>query len=192
MLFICGGAFEGLENVIERRLSRDHVRLGFRADRGFRGPQRTDELLSHVTHDDLLEFGLIPEFIGRLSLVVGLSSLDSEDLVRVLTEPKNALVRQFQRYFGMDDVELVFTDDGLKAIAEEAIRMRTGARGLRTVLEDRLIDVMYEIPSRTDIRKCVISGETITNRQRPLLLTQGGQRVEIDGEPAAEVQDESA
>ena len=180
ILFICGGAFEGLENNIERRLKRDQVSLGFRAERSVRGPKRADQLLEHVTHDDLLEYGLIPEFIGRLSLVVSLRSLDREDLVRILTEPKNALVRQFERYFSMDGVDLTFTDDALEAVADEAIRLKTGARGLRTVLEDRLVDVMYEIPSREDIDRCVVKGETVVNRQRPILMAKGGQPIDLE------------
>ena len=180
ILFICGGAFEGLEDTVERRLKRDQVSLGFRTERRLRGPQRTDQLLAHVTHDDLLEYGLIPEFIGRLSLVVSLSSLDRDDLVRILTEPKNALVRQFQCYLAMDGVDLTFTDDALDAVADEAIRLKTGARGLRTVVEDRLVDVMYEIPSREDIDRCVVKGDTIVNRQRPILMAKGGQPVELE------------
>src|SRR5688572_10049228 len=191
ILFICGGAFEGLENHIEKRMTRDHVRLGFRADRGFRGTKRADELLTHVTHDDLLEFGLIPEFVGRLPMVVGLSSLDEESLVRILTEPKNALIKQYQRYFGMDGVELSFTEDALKAIAQHAIKHKTGARGLRTVLEDTLMEVMYEIPGRSDVRKCVVSAESVNNHQRPLLLTRGGQTIDVDA-PEEEVKSESA
>ena len=193
ILFICGGAFEGLENNVERRLKRDQVSLGFRAERSIRGPKRTDQLLAHVTHDDLLEYGLIPEFIGRLSLVVSLRSLDQDDLVRILTEPKNALVRQFERYFSMDGVDLTFTDDALEAIADEAIHLKTGARGLRTVVEDRLVDVMYEIPSREDIDRCVVKGETIRNRQRPILMAKGGQPVELeDAAPEPEVHGETA
>ncbi len=193
ILFICGGAFEGLENNVERRLKRDQVSLGFRAERSIRGPNRTDQLLANVTHDDLLEYGLIPEFIGRLSLVVSLRSLDREDLIRILTEPKNALVRQFERYFAMDGVDLTFTDDALEAVADEAIRMKTGARGLRTVLEDRLVDVMYEIPSREDIDRCVVKGETVLNRQRPILMAKGGQQVEFeDDAPAPEIHGETA
>ncbi|MEO8540061.1 MAG: ATP-dependent Clp protease ATP-binding subunit ClpX [bacterium] len=179
ILFICGGAFEGLENHIEKRLTRDHVRLGFQATRGFRGSQRKDELMTHVTHDDLLEFGLIPEFVGRLPMVVGLQSLDEASLIKILTEPKNALIKQYQRYFQMDGVELVFTDDALKAIAESAIKHKTGARGLRTVLEETLMEVMYEIPGRTDVKKCVVNAESVTSRTRPLLLTRGGQEVDI-------------
>ncbi|MBK6561522.1 MAG: ATP-dependent Clp protease ATP-binding subunit ClpX [Dehalococcoidia bacterium] len=189
ILFICGGAFEGLENHIEKRLTRDHVRLGFQAQRGFRGTKRKDELMMHVTHDDLLEFGLIPEFVGRLPMVVGLQSLDEEALVRILTEPKNALIKQYQRYFQMDGVELVFTDDALKAIAEVAIKHKTGARGLRTVLEETLMEVMYEIPGRGDVKKCVVNAESVTAKTRPLLLTRGGQEVDT---PVVNTQAESA
>ncbi|MEO6434342.1 MAG: ATP-dependent Clp protease ATP-binding subunit ClpX [Tepidisphaeraceae bacterium] len=176
ILFICGGAFEGLDAHIEKRLTRDHVRLGF----GATAKKKNANLMTHVTHDDLLEFGLIPEFVGRLPMVVGLEALDEHALQRILTEPKNALVRQYQRYFAMDGVELVFTDDALRAIAQEAIKHKTGARGLRTVLEERLMDVMFELPDRNDVRKCVVSGETITNGVRPLLLTRGGQSVDFD------------
>ncbi|HJP40388.1 MAG TPA: ATP-dependent Clp protease ATP-binding subunit ClpX, partial [Dehalococcoidia bacterium] len=169
ILFICGGAFEGLEDHIEKRLTHNHVRIGFRADRALRGNGsgrgRGDELFTHVTHDDLLSFGLIPEFIGRLPMVVGLQSLDEAALVRILTEPKNALIRQYQQYFALDDVELVFTDDALKAIAGNAIAHGTGARGLRTVLEERLLEVQYDIPGRTDVEKCIVNGDTILNKQ---------------------------
>jgi ATP-dependent Clp protease ATP-binding subunit ClpX len=184
ILFICGGAFEGMESIIEKRLTRDHVRIGFRADRALRGNGRESQLLTHVTHDDLLEFGLIPEFVGRLPMVVGLQSLDQDALVRILTEPKNALVKQYQRYLAMDGVELVFTDEALRAIADQAIKHKTGARGLRTVLEDILMDVMYEIPGRGDVRKCVVNGDTVTKGVRPLLLTRGGQAVEPEPPPA--------
>ncbi|HMO96377.1 MAG TPA: AAA family ATPase, partial [Tepidiformaceae bacterium] len=178
ILFICGGAFEGLENHIEKRLTRDHVRLGFQAQRGFRGTKRKDELMMHVTHDDLLEFGLIPEFVGRLPMVVGLQSLDESALIKILTEPKNALVKQYERYFAMDGVDLVFTDDALKAIAETAIKHKTGARGLRTVLEETLMEVMYDIPGRNDVKKCVVNADSVLNGTRPLLLTRGGQEID--------------
>src|SRR5438067_7377689 len=181
ILFVCGGAFEGLDKVTEKRLGRDKRYLGFGAEHRIMDAQkRADELLKHVTHDDLLTYGLIPEFVGRLPMVVSLESLDADSLVRILTEPKNALAKQFQRFFGLDNVELSFTEDGLKACAEEAIRHKTGARGLRTVLEDTLMEVMYEIPSRADIKKCVVSGETIRGRKRPLLLTRSGQSADDD------------
>jgi ATP-dependent Clp protease ATP-binding subunit ClpX len=182
ILFICGGAFEGIDRIIEKRLGRDRRAIGFKAELDSKkGQERVDELMKHITHDDLLSYGLIPEFVGRLPLVVGLESLDKDILIRILTEPRNAVLRQFQKFFALDGVELVFTPDALDATAEEAIRHKTGARGLRTVLEDTLLDVMYEIPSRSDIKKCIVNAETIRNRRRPLLLTSSGQ--EIEGEP---------
>jgi ATP-dependent Clp protease ATP-binding subunit ClpX len=191
ILFICGGAFEGLDKVVDRRLSKSRKSMGFRADFANKtGQDLADELLKYVTHDDLLQYGLIPEFVGRLPLVVSLESLQKGDLVRILTEPKNALVKQFQRFFALDSVELVMTPEALECCAEEAIRHRTGARGLRTVLEDTLLDVMYEIPSRGDIKKCVVSADTILGRARPLMLTRSGQVVGADAE--GEIRDESA
>ena len=191
ILFICGGAFEGIDRVIEKRLGRDRRALGFKADLDRKqGQERIDELMKHVTHDDLLAYGLIPEFVGRLPMVVGLESLSKETLIRILTEPRNAVLRQFQRFFSLDGVELVFTQDALEACADEAIRHRTGARGLRTVLEDTLLDVMYEVPSRTDVEKCIVSAETIRNRRRPLLLTRSGQ--ELTEEELAEIETASA
>jgi ATP-dependent Clp protease ATP-binding subunit ClpX len=152
--------------------------MGFKADLDRKqGQERIDELMKHVQHDDLLAYGLIPEFVGRLPLVVGLESLSKDTLIRILQEPKNAVLRQFQRFFSLDGVELVFTQDALEAIADEAITHKTGARGLRTVLEDTLLDVMYEVPSRTDVQKCIVSEETIRNRQRPLLVTSSGQEI---------------
>jgi len=181
ILFICGGAFEGLDKIIERRLSHNRRSMGFKADYvSKRGQERTDELLKHVTHDDLLQYGLIPEFVGRLPLAVSLEALGRVELRRILTEPKNALLKQFQRFFDMDGVELVFTDDALDAAAESAIRHKTGARGLRTVLEDTLLDVMYEIPSRADVKKCVVTVDTIGKSQRPLLLSRTGQALPQD------------
>jgi len=195
ILFICGGAFEGLEKVTERRLGKGKRSLGFGAEYNIMDAQkRTDEILKHVTHDDLLQYGLIPEFVGRLPMVCSLEALDAGALVRILTEPKNALAKQFERFFALDNVELMFTDDGLVACAEEAIRHKTGARGLRTVLEDTLMEVMYEIPSRTDIKKCVVSGDTIRSRKRPLLLTRSGASVDADDlvADAEDVKDVSA
>src|SRR5581483_1969987 len=138
ILFICGGAFEGLDKIINRRIGLDKRRLGF----GKAGPVEAGtegSILHEVTHDDLLQYGLIPEFVGRLPMVVALDALDKEAMVRILTEPKNAVARQFQRFFGLDNVELVFTQDAYEAIADEAMAHRTGARGLRTVLEDTLL-----------------------------------------------------
>ncbi len=144
--------------------------------------KQTDELFAQVTHDDLLQYGLIPEFVGRMQMVVGLHSLDKQSMIRILTEPKNAVIRQFQRFFQMDGVELTFTPEALEACAEEAIRHRTGARGLRTVLEDTLLDVMYEIPSRGDVKKCVVNAESILRRTGPLMLTRAGAVINPDEE----------
>ncbi|MGE0057686.1 MAG: ATP-dependent Clp protease ATP-binding subunit ClpX [Dehalococcoidia bacterium] len=181
ILFICGGAFEGIDRSIEKRLGRDRRAMGFKAniDRK-QGQERIDELMKHVTHDDLLSYGLIPEFVGRLPLVVGLESLSRDTLMRIMTEPKNAVLRQFQRFFALDGVELVFTQEALECCADEAIQRKTGARGLRTVLEDTLLDVMYEVPSRSDVQKCIVSGETIRNRTRPLLVTSSGQEIDFE------------
>ena len=182
ILFICGGAFESLDKIIDRRLGLDRRSLGFLAGNRpvYKSKQQeTDVLLKQVTHDDLLRYGLIPEFVGRLPMVVALESLDQESMVRILTEPKNALVKQFQRFFAMDGVELVMTPEAREACADEAIRHKTGARGLRTVMEDTLLETMYEIPSRPDVKKCIINADTITKRQRPILLNRSGQVIEL-------------
>ncbi len=183
ILFICGGAFEGLEKVVARRTGIGVRSLGFNSDvrPAHEIEQERARILQHVSHDDLLQFGLIPEFVGRLPVVSTLDPLDVEMMVSILTQPKNAVVRQFERLFALDDCELSFTDDALVAIAERAIQQKTGARGLRTVLEETLLDVMYEIPSRDDVQKCVVSAETVLNRQRPLLLTASGRAIDYDG-----------
>lgn len=166
ILFICGGAFEGLEKITAKRLG-SHRTLGFK---GVATREKTEstraELLKHVISDDLLEFGLIPEFVGRLPVVVSVDPLDEEMLMRILTEPKNALVKQFQKLFALDGVELVFTEDALRETAREAYRYRMGARGLRTIIEETLLEVMYEIPSRQDIKQVVIDAQTIRERKR--------------------------
>lgn len=184
ILFICGGAFEGIDRIIDRRLGAGKRSIGFKADpaRLSITPKTSDEILAHVSSDDLLAYGLIPEFVGRLPVVVALHSLDIEAMVRILTEPKNALVKQFQQFFTMDDVELSFTPDSLEAIAEEALRRKTGARGLRTVLEEILLEAMYEVPSRDDVKKCIVNGEVVRQRRRPIFLTRSGQVVELDQE----------
>ncbi|HXG42557.1 MAG TPA: ATP-dependent Clp protease ATP-binding subunit ClpX [Dehalococcoidia bacterium] len=187
ILFICGGAFEGLEQIIDQRIGKGRRSIGFKAHSAREDTAKVkDELLRYVTPDDLLRYGLIPEFVGRLPVIVSLHSLDKAALMRVLTEPKNALVKQYQQIFALDGVELVFTEDALEAAAEEALRLRTGARGLRTVLEDCLLDVMYEIPSRNDIKKCVVDAEVVRGHRRPLLLTRSGQVVDLWSEQAQE------
>jgi len=172
ILFICGGAFEGLDKIILQRVGDRRV-VGFRGEKE-RAAQElsTAELLQLVTADDLLHFGLIPEFVGRVPVIVSVDPLDRSLLMQILTEPKNSIVKQYQRLFALDNVELVFEPEALAAAAEEALKYRTGARGLRTIIEGILLDVMYEIPSRRDIRRCVITAETIRNKTKPLLLTQ--------------------
>src|SRR3990170_612895 len=188
VLFILGGAFQGLDQIVDKRIGKGRRTMGFKPAITETDQTKTaDELLKHVIHDDLLRYGLIPEFVGRIPVVVSLQSLDEEALVRILTEPKNALVRQFQEFFSLDGVELVLTEDALKATAEEALQHKTGARGLRTVLEDCLLDVMYEIPSRGDVKKCVVDAASIRGLRRPLLLARSGQAVELWGdEPKGE------
>ncbi len=170
ILFICGGAFQGLDAIVRRRIGSRGL-LGF-----VTGPQTepvdSTEVLRHVLADDLLEFGLIPEFVGRLPVIVSVDPLSRQDLIRILVEPKNALLRQFQRLFEIDGVELEFTEDALEAVAERAMATSVGARGLRTILESALLDVMFEIPSRRDVSRCVIRGETIRGEARPLLVTR--------------------
>ncbi len=172
ILFICGGAFDDLDQIIANRVGAKG-RVGFSRDQEERRARDLSpaELLQLVTPDDLLEYGMIPEFVGRLPITVSVDPLDQQTLVRILTEPRNALVKQYQYLFAMDNVELVFTEDALQVAAAEAMRHKTGARGLRTIIEEVLLDVMYEIPSRKDIRKCVISADTILRKSAPLLLT---------------------
>ncbi|MGD2206865.1 MAG: AAA family ATPase, partial [Anaerolineae bacterium] len=187
ILFICGGTFEGLDKIIaERTGAKGHV--GFAAGReGQRRRQMTAaELLREITPDDLMAFGLIPELVGRLPVVTSVDPLDKEAMVAILTQPRNALVKQFIRMLELDDVELVLTDDALEAIAEQAMGRKTGARGLRTILEETLLDVMYEIPSRSDVVKCMVNADTIRRKVRPLLLTQSGQAVPWEEEELEE------
>ena len=167
ILFVCGGAFAGLDKIVESRLGRRGIGFGAEAERRERG---ADELLQHVLPADLLKFGLIPEFVGRLPVIRAVSNLDREALVRILIEPKNALVKQYQKMFELDSVELEFTDDALVAVAEQALLRGTGARGLRAIIEEVLLDVMYDLPSRSDIGKCVIDGESVLERVAPTLV----------------------
>ena len=179
VLFICGGTFDGLEEIVAERIGV-RGRIGFPGTQAPNGKKEWSEsgLLRHVSPDDLLKFGLIPEFVGRLPMAVSVDPLDKGALVRILTEPRNAIVKQFQRLFALDGVELVFTEDALVMAAEEAMKLETGARGLRTIIECTLLDVMFEIPSRRDVRKCVVSGDTIANQSQPLLMTQAERPVE--------------
>jgi len=169
ILFICGGAFDGLERIIEERVGRKTI--GFGAETPETRVDR-DRIFERLMPEDLLKFGLIPEFVGRLPVVVTLSALTADDLVRVLVEPKNAITRQFVKFLSLDKVDLVFTDGALRAAADGALARKTGARALRTIVEESLLDVMYEIPERADIRRCIITEETIREGRRPLLLTK--------------------
>jgi ATP-dependent Clp protease ATP-binding subunit ClpX len=172
ILFICGGAFGGLEKIIAERVA-DRREVGFKGERGRagQGPTAT-ELLRLTTADDLLKFGLIPEFVGRLPVMVSVDPLDEAMLVEILSGPKNSIVKQYQKLFALDHVDLVFTDDALRAAALQAYQCKTGARGLRTIIEGVLLEVMYEIPSMRDVRRCIVDGDTIRNRTKPRLLTQ--------------------
>lgn len=185
ILFICGGAFEGLEKIISRRALEKRATGFISAKDREAGELSAAELMRLVTSDDLLNFGLIPEFVGRVPIVVSVDPLDQDMLIKILTEPKNAIVKQYQKLFALDKVELQFTPDALQAAAEAALKFKTGARGLRTIIEEILLDVMYEIPSRHDIKKCVITADTIHAKTRPMLLTQSELPVEWEKEDAA-------
>jgi ATP-dependent Clp protease ATP-binding subunit ClpX len=173
VLFICGGAFDGLEKIVEERVGKRSIGFG---SEGAMSPVQRGKILEKLMPEDLLKFGLIPEFIGRLPVIVTLSALSAEDLVRVLTEPKNAVTRQFEKFLSLDKVELAFTPGALQAAAEVALDRKTGARALRSIVEESLLEVMYDIPDRGDIRKCIITEETIRSGRLPLLLT----KTEID------------
>jgi ATP-dependent Clp protease ATP-binding subunit ClpX len=184
ILFICGGAFAGLDKIIAKRIGKNAV--GFGAQIRSKHSTESSELLSQVMPEDLLAFGLIPEFIGRLPVVSAVHQLQREDLVQILTEPKNALVKQYQRFFGYDNIELVFTEDALWEIADKALERETGARGLRSIIEAALLDVMFELPSRKDVSKCVITKETIEKGLRPTLVTSAGRELDEIEELAEE------
>jgi ATP-dependent Clp protease ATP-binding subunit ClpX len=171
ILFICGGAFEGLEKIIEKRVGQKT--MGFGATIQSKQSRNTGEYLSQVEPEDLLKYGLIPELVGRLPVIGTLDSLDEKALISILTEPKNALTKQYQKFFEMEGVKLDFTDDALKTIAAIAMKRGTGARGLRAVLEESMLDVMYDIPSRLDVIGCTISSETVRGEAPPLLTFRG-------------------
>jgi len=170
VLFICGGAFANLEQVIERRIGRKGV--GFAAEVRSKREHDPHDLFSQVLPEDLMNYGLIPEFIGRLPVISAVHQLTRDDLVKILNEPKNALSKQFKRFFSFDRVDLVFSDDSLTAIADKALERETGARGLRSIVESALLDVMFELPSRDDVVKCVVTKETIEKALPPTLVTE--------------------
>ena len=171
ILFVCGGAFSGMEQIVERRLGKQG--MGFGADISSVKQRTPGEVLAAVEGQDLLKFGLIPEFIGRLPVLTTLTELDEPALVRVLTEPKNALIKQYKKLFELDEVKLSFTEDALTAIANQAIDRKTGARGLRAILETAMLDIMYDIPSEPDIVEVVVSEEVVTRGERPKVVYQG-------------------
>jgi ATP-dependent Clp protease ATP-binding subunit ClpX len=180
ILFICGGAFADLDRIIERRVGRNSI--GFGSDVRSKKNRDTQELFQDVMPEDLIAFGLIPEFIGRLPVVSAVHQLNQDDLVQILLEPKNALVKQYQKFFHYDGIDLVFTDDALGAIATSALERATGARGLRSIIEAALLNVMFDLPSRKDVNKCVITRETIEKHIDPTLVTEGGHAVDVTAE----------
>jgi ATP-dependent Clp protease ATP-binding subunit ClpX len=175
ILFVCGGAFAGLDKIIESRIGR--AGIGFRADMRRSKHQEEGEILMQVLPEDLLKFGLIPEFVGRLPVIGTVRSLDEEALIRILVEPKNALVKQFHRVFELDNVELELTEDALEAVAQQAMLRGTGARGLRAILEEVLLEVMYDLPSREDIGKCVVDQSVVLQRVAPSLVPRGAREM---------------
>ncbi|MDQ2675803.1 MAG: ATP-dependent Clp protease ATP-binding subunit ClpX [Actinomycetota bacterium] len=189
ILFICGGSFAQLDKVIEKRIGNRGVGFGAKIDSA-REKNDLGEMFEKVLPEDLVEYGLIPEFIGRLPVIAAIHQLSRSDLITILTEPKNALTKQFQRFFEFDDIELVFAEESLAAIADRALERETGARGLRSILEETLMDVQFELPSRRDVRKCVVTRETIAEGRQPTLVTEA-----VADEPGAqlgEVGEESA
>jgi len=174
VLFICGGAFAGLDTIVESRIGKQGV--GFRADIRKASEKHAGDLLEHVLPEDLVKFGLIPEFIGRLPVMGAVHPLDRPALIEILTEPKNALVKQYQKFFQFENVELEFTDEALAAIADEALKRGTGARGLRSILEEVLLEVMYDLPSRDDIVRCVVDKQTVVDKALPTLITEDTKR----------------
>jgi len=168
ILFICGGAFPGLDNIIQQRIGIKT--LGFGADVKKKVEKKAGELLAGVTPEDLLKFGFIPEFVGRLPMLASLAELDEEAMVQILKEPKNALIKQYQKLFEMEHVKLKFTDGSLIAIAREALKRKTGARGLRSILENAMLDIMYEVPSQNMVKEVVISEEVIYSKEKPIVV----------------------
>ena len=167
-LFICGGAFDGLEKIVESRLDRKSI--GFNTEVSQKSTKELSDLLQEVTPQDLVKFGLIPEFVGRVPICVSLRGLDKEALIKILKEPKNALIKQYQKLFDMDDVDLTFEDDAIEAIADKAFERKTGARGLRSIMESVMMDTMYQIPSDDTIEACVVTKGAVDGNSEPLTI----------------------
>jgi len=170
VLFICGGAFVGLDKNIESRVGRSG--MGFGAEIKSHTERRVGDLLAMIQPEDLLRYGLIPEFVGRLPVIATLHDLDDAALVRILKEPKNAIIKQYQKYFDLEKVRLKFTDDAVASIAKEALKRGTGARGLRAILEEVMLEIMYELPSIQGLKECIITREVILNHERPVLVSE--------------------
>jgi ATP-dependent Clp protease ATP-binding subunit ClpX len=170
ILFICGGAFVGLDKVIERRIGKKT--LGFRTDGKVSGPTKGQASLNHIQPTDLIKYGLIPEFVGRLPVIGSLHDLDRPALVEILTAPKNAIIRQYQRMFEYESVKLRFTDDALEAIADLAIARKIGARGLRMIIEDLMLELMYNLPSMKKVKECVVTRDVVLDREKPITLIE--------------------
>jgi len=168
ILFICGGAFDGIDKIIMNRTGKKS--MGFGAEIQPKKEKKIGEILRNILPEDLLKYGLIPEFVGRLPVIVTLDALDKEALIRILTEPKNALVKQYEKLFELDGVTLEFTPDALEAVSEEALKRNTGARGLRAILEEVMLEVMYDIPSREDIARCIVTKEVIIKKEPPRVI----------------------
>lgn len=175
ILFIVGGAFDGIEQIIKRRLGKKVIGFG---SEGKQEDLKTGEYLAKVLPEDLLRFGLIPEFIGRLPVISSLEPLDEGALIEILTKPKNALVKQYVKLLELDDVALEFTEEALVEVAKHAIERKTGARGLRSIIEGIMLDVMFELPSRDDIIKCKITAEVVTDKVTPILETKDGEIIQ--------------
>jgi ATP-dependent Clp protease ATP-binding subunit ClpX len=168
ILFICGGAFDGIDKIVEKRIGKKSI--GFGAEAKSRQEYGLGELYAQIEPEDLLKFGLIPELVGRLPVVSSLSDLDEEALLNILTKPKNAIIKQYQKFFEMEDVRLEFTDEALRAVVHIAIRRKTGARGLRAVIEDAMLNIMYDLPSRKDVEACIVGEEVITRGKTPTVV----------------------
>ena len=180
ILFICGGAFNGLEDIIEKRINVSS--MGFGADIKSRKEQNIGEILSDVRPEDLLKYGLIPEFVGRLPVIGALYDLVDEDLVKILSEPRNSMVKQYKKMFEIEDVKLTFTDDALKAIAKLSVGRKSGARGLQAIMEDTMLDIMYDIPSRNDIRECLINEDVVLKKEKPIMVFESVSEAAGDNE----------
>jgi ATP-dependent Clp protease ATP-binding subunit ClpX len=179
ILFICGGAFDGIDKLIQNRTGKKA--MGFGADIQSKQEKKIGDILKNILPEDLLKFGLIPEFVGRLPVIVTLDALDEESLVRILTEPKNALTKQYEKLFEMDNVNLEFQEGALKAVAKEALKRNTGARGLRAIIEDVMLEIMYDVPSRDDVTKVIVTEDCIQKKEMPLVVSSEKKKKKKEG-----------